>query len=229
MNPAHRPKCLSFPVYARAEEILSDITILLEKVMKWCYCGSRMRAADHPVQSEMRQRLHHEVSRMRVIEQRMRELSPAYNEFLDLREEKARRKPVIERLLAVAGPWDWESPESDYKEHEALRIAGINVNDAADAEALLSKLPLWEAMREYLKFVPEARISEMESFFDHVGFKEGNRQAMESALKRHPNVFKTRKKKREKYIALKGAQNAASTNETRKWQEPLETRISDGP
>lgn len=179
--------------------------------MKWCYCGSRMRATDHPVQSEMRQRLHYEVSRMRAIEARILELAPAYNEFLDLREEKARRKPTVERLLALAGPWDWNSSEPDYKEHEALRIAGVAVNSAADAEALLSKLPLWEAMREYLGFVPEARISEIENFLDHVGFKEGNRQAVESALKRHARVFKTRKKKREKFISLKGARDAAST------------------
>ena len=142
---------------------------------------------------------------MRVVEKRMQELASAYNEFLDLREEKARRKPRIERLLALAGSWDWESPDWDYKEHEALSIAGATVTNATDAEALLSRLPLWEALREYLMIVPEARIGEIEGFLRDIGFKEGNRQAIESALKRHPTVFSTRKKKREKFISLKQA------------------------
>jgi len=219
MKPAHRPAltiqetCLG--CQQRAEKIISDITIVIDKVMKWCYRLS-MKVTEHPVETLMRDRLHHEVSRVQFVEKRMKELASAYNEFLDLREEKTRRSQRIERLMALIGPWDWHSDEADYTEREAQRITGMHATNATELEEWRAHLPLWEAMREYLSFVPEARIAEMEVFFDHVGFEEGNRQAIESALKRHPSAFKARRKKREKYLSLKGAYDAASTNETRK-------------
>jgi hypothetical protein len=64
-------------------------------------------------------------------------------------------------------------------------------------------LSLWEAMKEYLQYVPEARIAETEAFFEAVQMPNANRQSMESALKRHPETFKIRKDNREKYISLK--------------------------
>lgn len=202
--PALRRRCR--PITAlneKAEKIISNITNFLDLVMYWCYCLG-MQVIPHPLEATMRDRLHHEIERMKAVESRMKEISVYYNEFLDLREEAKRRKQRIESLLAIVGPWDWESPKVDYVEHEAMDAVKKYPRNAIEFAALRAQLPLWEAMREYLSFVDEARIGEMEDFFRHVGFAEGNRQAIESALKRHPKVFKTRKKKREKYISLKG-------------------------
>jgi len=218
MKPAHRPRLLfqyCSSCTQRAEEIISDITVMLDKVMTWLYSPA-MKVSEHPIEAQMRDRLEHEVGRMRQIEKRMKELASAYNEFLDLREEKARRKQRIERLMALIGPWNWHSDKADYTNHDAQRITGMYANNATEFEEWRAHLPLWEAMREYLSFVSEARIAEMEGFFDHIGFEEGNRQAMESALKRHPSVFKTRRKKREKYLSLKGAYDAPATTDERK-------------
>jgi hypothetical protein len=77
---------------------------------------------------------------------------------------------------------------------------------AITPDSLRAELPLWEAMREYLHYVPEARIADMEEFFGSefgVNLNGANRQAIESALKRHPEAFKTHKKGREKYISLR--------------------------
>lgn len=144
----------------------------------------------------------------------MRELTAAYNEYLDLRDENARRKERIENLLTVIGPWDWESPDPDYREHEAMRLLGIDIRNAEDADRVRAGFPLWRAMQEYLRFVPEARITEMEAFFDHVGYERANRQAMESALKRHPGVFITRRQGGQKLISLGKDQDDGTTPAT---------------
>jgi hypothetical protein len=135
----------------------------------------------------------------------MREIAEAYNEFQDLLEEKARRKERITRLLALIGPWDHREVnfEESASEKAAMHAVGRTIRNAQELEEFRATLPLWQAMREYLLITKEARIGEMEEFFGHVGFAEGNRQAMESALKRHPRVFKTRKRKHEKYISLR--------------------------
>ncbi len=71
-------------------------------------------------------------------------------------------------------------------------------------EALRLETPLWMMMEEYLHHVPEARLTDMQDFLQSsVQIKEANRYAMESALKRHPDVFKVRKKGREKFVSLK--------------------------
>ncbi len=144
----------------------------------------------------MRQRLHHEVQRAQEIKERMEALAHAYNEFLDLRAEYAARKTRAGILFGLIGD-DIHSASPNWAETSASELTGGSAN------TLRSQLPLWEAMKEYLQHVPEARIGEMEEFFSHIGYDEGNRQAMESALKRHPKEFRVRRKKREKFISLR--------------------------
>lgn len=149
-----------------------------------------------PLEKDMLDRLRHECARIGAIRSRMKELASCYNEYLDLREEETSRRQRAERIVAVIGPYDFESYSLAAQEPARAYLS-------KSPEELRSGLPLWEAMREYLSYVPEARIGEMEEFFQRAGLAEGNRQAIESALKRHPKVFSTRKKKREKYIALR--------------------------
>jgi len=143
----------------------------------------------------MRQRLHYEAQRAKEIKERMDGLAAAYNEFNDLRKEAAQRKAHMAILYGLIGD-DLHTGNLDWVETSARAFVGGN-----DKE-MRSQLPLWEAMKEYLQYVPEARIGEMEEFFSHIGYEEGNRQAIESALKRHPREFHVRKRKREKYLSL---------------------------
>ena len=179
----------------RAENTIHDITILLDMVVSRLYDPS-MNITEHPIERQMRQRLHHDVERMRAIKGRMEEIASVYNEFIDLRDEAAARKSRIAILYGLIGD-DHFSPKSDWVEMSAREVAGGSEN------TLRAQLPLWEAMKQYLSYVPEARIGEMEEFFDHIGYGEGNRQAIESALKRHPKEFHVRKQKREKYLSLR--------------------------
>lgn len=188
-----------------------NITGWLDAVMFLCET-LLVKVTEHPIGRLMRDRLHHEAGKVREAESRMSELSAAYNEYLDLRDETKRRKARVENLLTILGPWDWESLDADYKEHEALQVLGIDVRNAEEAEELRARFPLWRAMQEYLKFVSEARIAEMEEFFDHVGYERANRQAIESVLRQHTAVFSTRKQGGAKLISLK--KGAEDKNET---------------
>jgi hypothetical protein len=207
----HRPACRHYPslrhrpragfnsVLPRAEEIIGDITKTLDLVMILSYYSAvdinqPRLAPDPPVEKEMRMRLRYDAERMKAIEHRMQQLAASYNEFLDLRRESAERKEKMERLAALIGPEDGETI--------ALQNDPVYCSLQKDLAELRAALPLWEAMKEYLSFVSEARVGEMEDFFLHFGYSEGNRQAIESALKRHPKEFRIRRRKREKYISL---------------------------
>jgi hypothetical protein len=179
----------------RAETVISYITTTIDMVMSWCY-APLVKITEHPTERQMRQRLHYEAQRAKEIKERMEALAAAYNEFVDLRKEATERKVHMAILYGLIGD-DVYTTNPDWVETGARAFVGGN-----DKE-MRSQLPLWEAMKEYLQYVPEARIGEMEEFFSHIGYEEGNRQAIESALKRHPREFTVRKKKREKYLSLR--------------------------
>jgi hypothetical protein len=182
------PEPLRLP---KAEEIISEATFFIDKVMYRLY--SLVMPGSNDILERMKQRLIHECKRLTAVRNEMTALSEPYNRFLDLREEQIKREKRAAQILGVLGP------EPDLPE-ELLKAADFGNPDVVTT----SGIPLWEAMREYLQFVPEARIGEMTGFLgDLMGFKRANRQAVESVLKRHPDVFKVRKKNRDKYISLK--------------------------
>jgi hypothetical protein len=171
-------------------------TLSVDRLSGGCYASGAM--FQNTIEEAMHSRLWHEEERIRVINERLKTLTKEYNEFLDLQREAENRKRRIQTLFSLVGPIDANAPDKQSAEHRvAINLLGESSED------LREKLPLWKAMREYLMHVPEARIGEMEAFFQSIKFSEGNRQAMESVLKRHIKTFKTRKEKREKYISLK--------------------------
>ena len=182
-------------ISAAKNRVGGDITFL-DTVMSRCNTPRVM--FQNTVEETMHSRLWHEEDRIVEINERLKELAKAYNEYRDLQAEVETRQKRIKTLFSLVGALDKNAPEHRGGEH---RVAMALL--AESQTELKEKLPLWQAMREYLRHVKEARIAEMEAFFQQVEFAEGNRQAMESALKRHPKTFKIRKEKREKYISLK--------------------------
>lgn len=179
----------------------------------------------HPIERQMRQRLHYETARAKEIRERMEVLAPAYNEFLDLRAEFDSRRARAGILLGMIGDDVHAEVNVPRSEDGAAHLTG------SSPQVLRSELPLWEAMKEYLQYVPEARIGEMEEFFDHIGYAEGNRQAIESALKRHPKEFRIiRRKKREKFIGrrtnTKPGASKKSVSPSRRSRPPTSSQLA---
>jgi|SRR5579859_1764711 len=183
-------------VSTNQSRVVSDITNVLTRYSRGDIVSSTM--FQNTIEEAMHSRLWHEEDRIQEINEELKRLTSAYNKFLDLQKEAEERKRRLQVLFSLVGPIDQNAPDNRGAEHRfAISLLKENV------EELRSKLPLWKAMREYLRHAPEARIGEMEAFFQEMKFTDGNRQAIESALRRHPKVFKIRKEKREKYISLK--------------------------
>ena len=141
----------------------------------------------------------HECKSIAASRVRIRADIEAYHRVVDELEQVSRREKRVNSILGVFGLAEVA------RIHEADSDLTVAIDSATTVspKQLRDSLSLWEAMKEYLQYVPEARIAEMEDFFEGVQMPNANRQAMESALKRHPETFKIRKDKREKYISLK--------------------------
>jgi hypothetical protein len=181
----------------RADKIVVNITFLLTKVASWLHT---LCVPDrYEIGERMRQRLLHECKSIAASRERIKSDIEAYHRVVDELEQVAKREKRINRIVGVFGEKECERLEEENKE---LRSAIFDAT-AIHPSRLRDSISLWEAMNEYLQYVPEARIGDMEEFFQAVEMENANRQAMESALKRHPETFKIRKDKREKYISLK--------------------------
>lgn len=178
-------------------KINRDITISVYKVMSMSY--SDLMPDRFEIAERMRQRLLHECKSIAAGRERIKADIEAYHRVRDEMEQIAAREERVKSVLGVLGLHE----SSRIIEEEAELARAINDTLTFSPKQLRERLSLWEAMREYLQYVPEAQIAEMEDFFEAVQLPNANRQAMESALKRHPETFRTRKDGREKYIYLK--------------------------
>lgn len=62
--------------------------------------------------------------------------------------------------------------------------------------------PLWKVLREIIKHTEKIRIVDLEIQLQTFGYSI-TRQAIESAIKTHPSVFRDTKRNREKFVSLK--------------------------
>lgn len=171
----------------------------LDMIMSGCHSAFVM-AGQSDAAKGMRLRLIHECERIVEVRAEMEKLAPAYNRYQDLQNEVLRRQKRTQRIAAVLGR-DGLGPEFDLDNGKLSILSTIDTTPSISE--LRNELPLWEAMKEYLHHVPEARIAEMQQFFSAIGLKNVNRQAIESALSQHSKTFAVKKRKREKFILLK--------------------------
>jgi len=164
--------------------------------------ASKMHYIDVPstldVQEMMRQRLEHECTSLRPLRNEMEQLSSAYNRYVDLKAEIDARGKRIQTLMAVLGV--------DYLEAKAAaesEVIGEETNLQGDPQDLRADFSLWRAVREYLRFAGETKVGDVQQFLQASNFDKCGRQAIESALRSHDDVFRVVKRGREKYISLR--------------------------
>lgn len=142
----------------------------------------------------LQQRLLHECRTIRSARQEMKEYSAAYLRYLDLERqlEASRHRTTI--ILGLLGP-----------------VHVLETMEATDAdclaefpapEVLRRKLRLWVAVREYLRMVGKSKVGDIQKFLSWLGMENVTRQAIESAVKRHPTSFEIKKENHERYLTL---------------------------
>src|SRR5208282_1781953 len=152
------------------------------------------------VQEMMRQRLEHECASLQPLRKEMDKLASAYNRYVDLKGEIDSRGKRIQRLMAVLGV--------EYVDAKILAANDSAIAEEANLQGhpdeLRANFSLWRAIREYLLVIGgEAKVGDIQHFLEASNFDKCGRQAIESALRSHDNVFRVVKRGRDKYISLK--------------------------
>jgi hypothetical protein len=151
------------------------------------------------VYTNIRQRLLHECEGVRNGRQEMESLAAQYHRYRDLQAEVDSHWKRILYILRLIGP-DRAAKVMASDKTGVIREATDNPSQSDDGRA---DLPVWKAIREYLREAGEARVGEIQSFLTWLGFENVSRQAIESALKRHERTFGVRTKGHERFVSLK--------------------------
>jgi hypothetical protein len=151
------------------------------------------RASD--IAESIEHRLTADSKRLDSVYKEMKKLRRAYQRFRELIiEERTIRERQL-RALALVGP---DLDQATIANLTADDIATVNVSELRD------KTSLWELIAEVLEHAGETRIYELQMMLAQFEIRP-TRQAIESAIETHKDVFDVRKEEREKYVSLKGA------------------------
>jgi hypothetical protein len=132
---------------------------------------------------------------MRSARQEMEQLSDAYFRYVDLDRQLEASRQRTSIILGLLGP------------DHVRETTGAGVQDCLsefpEPEDLRKKLRLWRAVREYLRIAGESKVGDVQNFLNGLDMENVTRQAIESAMKRHDDLFEIEKRGHERYIRLK--------------------------
>jgi len=170
------------------ENLKSESTTIVDKVYSLLYTTG-MRVQD--VAQALRQQWEDNQRELHRIRDEQNELRAAHIRYLNLEEEAKRKIVTLQRvgvLLGRQGDWDVE------KEAKKLGL---------DIDVIFADIALWEVLAEVLKLTGEIRVVDLHLVLQEVYIESVTRQAMESAMRTHSELFKFRRSGREVFVSLK--------------------------
>jgi hypothetical protein len=149
----------------------------------------------------LQQQLVAECQRAQEIREEKNKLAPAYNRYVALHKELQGISTRTDELVGMLGSKSFVQTMLG----DPSDAIGNTLEVHTPAAVLQNELPLWKAIRWFLEYYGEARMTDVLIFLGDLNPKWQNRNAVESALRLHTELFQVRKVKGDKFISLKGA------------------------
>ena len=140
----------------------------------------------------LNQQIKNDLAHLKDAKKRMTELRPKYLTYRDLEREVQAKEERVRRTALLLGDDTVESVRRAEKDDD-----GFDAYMVSD-----SPLALWEAMSSVLEHRPEMQIYELQHVLEQLG-KKTSRQAIESAIVTHKELFSTRTRGRDRFVSLK--------------------------
>jgi len=152
------------------------------------------------LERQFRARLVHEAAKLREGRSRMKEYEAAYHAYQDLEKECAGRERRMKRIAALIGGEALGKIGSSRSKSDKQAFADTVF--LTDVVEMREQTPLWQLLFEFLLLRGKARVPEILDFMWAVGMADVTRQAIESAVKSHSDVFRVAKVGNEKILGL---------------------------
>ena len=174
----------------------NEAKVTVDNVASLLHTNDVARAVD--VVTRIRGALAVDAKRMRELAEEMNKHAEAYNRYVALQRDAKAHEQSAQALTALLGAEGFKIARADDKSDSI----GNEIDIVPSPRELRDKAALWEHIEQYLRFVPEAQVNEILEFLAWMRI-ETSRQAIESAIRTHPKVFRVKKRGRDKFISLK--------------------------
>jgi hypothetical protein len=151
-------------------------------------------------------RFSHECRRFSANQREMEKLSDAYFTYRDFLHEQERRATRIVKMFGVLGVY---SPDTSAKLTLEIKSAlGVSASDQISSSDVRDRLKLWEILELFLSAVDDkATVGDFRSFLFSLDIKEGREpistQAINSAIKTHPELFEEIAENGQRFLAIR--------------------------
>ena len=161
------------------------------------------------VKSLLQERLVHENKILRAKKKLRKKLSSTYHRYVDVDREIKVTHHHISILAGLLGP---EGIAKILRTNPKACL-GETLEEFPPLSALREKLRLWRAVREYVRVAGESRLGDIQEFLEWIGIPDFSRQALESALQNHQDLFQVTKKGHERFVSLKEDEESTSASD----------------
>jgi len=177
---------------ARNIDATSALKKNLTTVASMYYGRGMVRYSD--IEKRVEQQYNADAKSLKKNYARQNELLSAVMEFNDLEREARLREDRMRRSIELLG-------DDNFEDTRKAMLAGDDVSRDI-VTTLNDESPLWESMRTILEQVPELQVVDLQDALLHFE-KKPTRQAIESALGAHKEIFRTVVRNRDKFVSLK--------------------------
>ncbi|MGO9124914.1 MAG: hypothetical protein ACLP6G_08485 [Terriglobales bacterium] len=118
-----------------------------------------------------------------------------YIRFRNLEREAQRTEERMERTASLLGTDRFAKAKDRTRD-------GIDMSKEI-ALNVTTDLPLWQAIVTIVEHVSQVQVIDIEHVLEHCG-RKASRQAIDSALNAHKDMFEIKLRGREKFVSLKG-------------------------
>ena len=164
----------------------------LDTVASMCNHGGMIRFAD--IQKRLDQQYVEDAKQLRKNYTEQNKLRSSVLRFQDLEREAKAREERMARIIMLVGEEKYEDTIKALRGGEDMsKEIAVNIDD---------KLPLWRAMQAVVEQTGEIQVVDLQDALEYFKIKS-SRQAIESALASHREMFETKTRGREKFVSLK--------------------------
>ena len=118
-----------------------------------------------------------------------------YIRFRNLEKEAQRTEERMKRTASLLGTEQFATAKDRVRDgYDISKDVTLNAPD---------ELPLWQAIVTIAEHVSPVQVIDIEHILEHCG-RKASRQAIDSALNTHKDVFEIKLRGREKFVSLKG-------------------------
>jgi hypothetical protein len=143
----------------------------------------------------MQKRMMQEFRRIKAAGAEMDKLTDAFHRYQDLRQERRKRERRVKHLVALL------YPEHMPQNEETAKLGQMIFE--MDSVPAPGELAVWEVLEEYLAVAGETPIIDAADILPWFTKRGVTRQGIESAARRHPDIFQVRQGGGKRLISLR--------------------------